>query len=96
MEVILKPLITEKMAGQTEKSGVVGFLVDISANKLQIKEAVEKMYGVKVSSVNTMLSAGKKRNRNTRTKFITGYTSARKKAVVKLAEGSSIDFYSNI
>lgn len=96
MEVLIKPLITEKMTDLQEKQGQYGFVVNRKANKLEVKQAVEKMYGVTVDSVNTMIIPGKKRSRNTKTKFIVGRTSAVKKAIVTLAEGDSIDFYSNI
>ena len=96
MDVLIKPLITEKMTDLQEKQGQYGFVVNRKANKLEVKQAIEKMYGVTVESVNTMIIPGKKRSRNTKTKFIVGRTSAVKKAVVTLAEGDSIDFYSNI
>jgi large subunit ribosomal protein L23 len=96
MEVLVKPLITEKMTDLAEKRGQYGFVVNRKANKLEVKEAVEAMYGVNVESVNTMIIPGKKRSRNTKTKFIVGRTSAVKKAIVTLAEGQTIDFYSNI
>ena len=96
MEVLVKPLITEKMTDLAEKRGQYGFVVNRKANKLEVKKAVEDMYGVTVQSVNTMIIPGKKRSRNTKTKFIIGRTSAVKKAIVTLAEGESIDFYSNI
>jgi large subunit ribosomal protein L23 len=96
MEVLVKPLITEKMTDLTTKLGQYGFEVNRKANKLEVKQAIEKMYGVNVLTVNTMIIPGKKRSRNTKTKFIVGRTSAVKKAVVTLAEGQTIDFYSNI
>ena len=96
MEVLIKPVITEKMTAATEARNCYGFVVDRKANKLQIREGVQDMYGVVVSSVNTMVMPGKKRTRNTRTKFIVGRKSAYKKAVVVLAEGNEIDFYANI
>ncbi|MDP6908672.1 MAG: 50S ribosomal protein L23 [Flavobacteriales bacterium] len=96
MSVLVKPLITEKMTGISEKLGQYGFVVNREANKLEVKEAVEKMYGVTVERVNTMVLPGKKRSRNTKSKFIVGRTSAYKKAIVTLAEGNTIDFYSNI
>lgn len=96
MEVLVKPLITEKMTDLSEKKGQYGFVVNRKANKLEVKQAIEKMYGVTVESVNTMIIPGKKRSRNTKTKFIVGRTSAVKKAIVTLAEGDTIDFYSNI
>ena len=96
MEVLVKPLITEKMTDLSTQLGQYGFVVNRKANKLEVKQAIEKMYGVNVLTVNTMIIPGKKRSRNTKTKFIVGRTSAVKKAVVTLAEGQTIDFYSNI
>ncbi|MGB0916171.1 MAG: 50S ribosomal protein L23 [Flavobacteriales bacterium] len=96
MEVLVKPLITEKMTDLGEKLGQYGFVVNRNANKVEVKQAVEAMYGVTVQSVNTMVIPGKKRSRNTKSKFIVGRTSAVKKAIVTLAEGETIDFYSNI
>jgi large subunit ribosomal protein L23 len=84
------------MTELSEKRGQYGFVVNRKANKLEVKQAIEKMYGVTVDSVNTMIIPGKKRSRNTKTKFIVGRTSAVKKAIVTLAEGDTIDFYSNI
>jgi len=92
----VKPLITEKMTDQATKLGQYGFVVNRKANKVEVKQAIEKMYGVNVQSVNTMIIPGKKRSRNTKSKFIVGRTSAIKKAIVTLAEGQTIDFYSNI
>jgi large subunit ribosomal protein L23 len=96
MEVLVKPVITEKMTSITEKLNCYGFVVDRRANKLQIKEAVQAMYGVQVTGVNTMVMPGKKKTRNTKTKFIVGRKSAYKKAVVTVTFGQAIDFYSNI
>jgi large subunit ribosomal protein L23 len=96
MEVLVKPLITEKMTDLGTKLGQYGFVVNRKANKVEVKQAVEAMYGVTVQSVNTMVIPGKKRSRNTKSKFIVGRTSAVKKAIVTLAEGETIDFYSNI
>ncbi len=96
MDVLVKPLITEKMTDMGEKLGQYGFVVNRKANKIEVKKAVEDMYGVTVERVNTMVIPGKKRSRNTKSKFIVGRTSAYKKAIVTLAEGETIDFYSNI
>jgi large subunit ribosomal protein L23 len=73
-----------------------GFVVHKNANKIQIKQAVEKMYGVSVESVNTILYGGKAKSRFTKSGVITGKTKSYKKAIVTLAEGEMIDFYSNI
>ncbi|HIW87471.1 MAG TPA: 50S ribosomal protein L23 [Candidatus Onthomorpha intestinigallinarum] len=97
MNIILKPIITEKMTKTTEKfSNRFGFIVDKRANKIEIKKAVEDLYGVKVNRVNTMNYDGKSKSRYTKTGLISGRTNAFKKAMVVLAEGDTIDFFSNI
>ncbi|MBN1109004.1 MAG: 50S ribosomal protein L23 [Bacteroidales bacterium] len=96
MNILLKPLVTEKMTAQGDKFNRYGFIVDKKANKLQIKKAVEDLYGVTVDSVNTLRYGGKVKTRNTKSGLLTGKTNAYKKAVITLAEGSKIDFYSNI
>ena len=96
MKILLKPIITEKMSAQSEKLNRFGFVVDQRANKLQIKDAVEGMYGVAVESVNTMNYGGKRKTRNTKAGVISGKTNSFKKAVITLAEGDAIDFFSNI
>jgi len=96
MGVILKPVITEKMTDKGEKLNQFGFIVDNTANKLQIKEEVEDLYGVQVLSVNTMNYSGKRKSRFTKSGVISGKTKAFKKAVVTVAEGETIDFFSNI
>ncbi|MDR0419641.1 MAG: 50S ribosomal protein L23 [Prevotellaceae bacterium] len=93
---IIKPLITEKMTLQGDKLNRYGFIVDTKANKLEIKQAVEEMYGVKVENVNTMNYRGKNKVRYTKSGILAGRTAHRKKAVVTLVEGDKIDFYSNI
>ena len=74
MGVILKPVITEKMTDKGEKLNQFGFIVDNSANKLQIKEEVEELYGVQVLSVNTMNYSGKRKSRFTKSGVISGKT----------------------
>jgi large subunit ribosomal protein L23 len=96
MNILLKPIVTEKLTGQGESLNRFGFIVDRRANKIQIKKAVEEMYGVNVLSVNTMIYAGKNKSRYTRTGVIGGSSNSLKKAIVTLAEGDTIDFYSNI
>ena len=96
MSVLKKPLITEKMTKTSEKLGQYGFLVDRTANKIQIKQAVEKMYNVTVASVNTMVAPGKAKTRYTKTGVVSGSSGSFKKAVVTLKKGDTIDFYSNI
>jgi large subunit ribosomal protein L23 len=96
MSVILKPIITEKMTQLGEKMNRYGFLVDRRANKLQIKQAIKDIYNVDVAEVNTMIIAGKSKSRFTKSGVITGSTLKYKKAIVTLAKGETIDFYSNI
>ena len=73
-----------------------GFIVHRSANKIQIKKAVEDMYGITVDSVNTMRYAGKDKSRYTKTGVIAGRGNHFKKAMITLRKGEKIDFYSNI
>ena len=96
MNVIKKPIITEKMTDQAEVFNRFAFVVDTKANKIEIKKAVMEMYDVEVESVRTMICIGKKRVRGTKSGMITGRTSTYKKAIVTLSEGESIIFYSNI
>ncbi|MBN3034467.1 MAG: 50S ribosomal protein L23 [Bacteroidales bacterium] len=96
MEIIIKPVITEKMTGLGDKLGRYAFIVRKNANKLQIKKAIQELYGVEVEAVNTMNISGKNRSRFTKTGVITGRTASYKKAIVTLAKGETIDFYSNI
>jgi large subunit ribosomal protein L23 len=84
------------LTDQGERLNRFGFIVDRKANKIQIKKAVEEMYGVNVLAVNTMTYAGKNKSRYTRTGIVNGRTNSLKKAIVTLAEGDTIDFYSNI
>jgi large subunit ribosomal protein L23 len=96
MSILLKPIVTEKMTGQGDKFNRYGFIVARNANKVEIKKAVEELYGVTVESVNTMRYGGKVKTRYTKSGMMSGKTNATKKAVVTLAKGNSIDFYSNI
>ena len=96
MEVIIKPVLTEKMTIQGEKLNRYGFIVDVRANKLQIRNAVEQMYNVVVTDVNTVRYMGKNKSRYTKAGLIKGRTNAFKKAIVTVKEGDTIDFYSNI
>jgi large subunit ribosomal protein L23 len=84
------------MTAQGEKLNRYGFIVEPTANKLEIKQAVESMYGVKVLNVNTMNCRGKNKSRYTKAGILSGRTVHRKKAIVTLAQGEKIDFYSNI
>ena len=96
MIIIKKPVITEKMTAISEKLNKYAFIVDKRANKLQIEQAVQDLYGVQVESVNTINYEGKLKSRYTKTGIISGRRDAFKKAIVTLAKGETIDFFSNI
>jgi large subunit ribosomal protein L23 len=85
-DVIRKPVITEKATMASEANGVV-FEVAIDANKPQIKDAVEAIFGVKVKAVNTTITKGKTK----RFRGIPGRRKDVKKAYVTLEEGNAID-----
>ena len=89
MEILKKPILTEK-------SNRFTFKVDHKANKLQIKQVIEKMYGVNVLAINTMVVDGKVKSRNTKGGLVTGRSPKYKKAIVTLKAGETIDYYANI
>jgi large subunit ribosomal protein L23 len=92
-EVIIKPIVTEKINKQTEKFNRFCFHVDKRANKLEIKKAVEQFYNVRVDEVNTNVVPAKNKSRMTKAGVLTGRKSGYKKAMVTLAEGETIDLY---
>jgi large subunit ribosomal protein L23 len=96
MGIIVKPIITEKMAEQGEKLHRYGFIVDERANKIQIKTEIQKMYGVTVKQVNTSRYIGKIKSRNTTRGLAVGIVNRSKKATVTLKKGDVIDFYASI
>ena len=87
-DILLRPVVSEKSYGLLDE-GAYTFVVDPRANKTEIKIAVERTFGVKVKSVNTLNRKGKTR----RTKFGLGKRKDTKRAIVTLAEGSSIDIF---
>lgn len=95
-EILIRPLVTEKMTAISEKQGKFGFIVNIDANKIEIKKAVETAYGVTVEKVNTVRYDGKSKYRYTTKGIISGRSASYKKAIVKLAAGDTIDFYANV
>ena len=96
MSILIKPIITEKVTDQSELFNRYGFVVDLKANKIEIKQAVEQAYGVSVNNVRTMIYPVNRKTKFTKKGMVTGKTGAYKKAIVELAEGDNIDFYSNI
>ena len=95
-EVLVKPILTEKANAQQDKLRRYAFKVNRKANKLEIKKAVEEFYGVSVIDVNTVVVPGKNKTRFTKAGFIKGVKPGYKKAYVTVAEGETIDLYSNI
>lgn len=96
MDITIKPIITEATNADAEKLNCYTFAVSPDANKFQIKDLVEKLYNVRVESVNTAYYAGKRKQRYTRTGIVRGRKPAYKKAYVTVAKGQKIDYYSNI
>lgn len=96
MSTLKKPIITEKATRISEKLGQYSFMVDRDANKIEIAQAIEKMYNVTVESVNTLNKAAKIKVRYTNQGMTTGRKGAGKKAIVTLKKGDTIDFYNNI
>jgi large subunit ribosomal protein L23 len=94
--VLVKPIVTEKSNKLTDKARTYAFKVDRKANKLEVKKAVEEFYGVTVTEVNTVVVPAKAKTKFTKAGFISGRKPAYKKAYVKVAEGETIDLYSNI
>ncbi|MBB1560987.1 MAG: 50S ribosomal protein L23 [Flavobacteriaceae bacterium] len=95
MSIIIKPIISEKATYLTDLRGQYSFLVDTKANKIQIKNAVEEAYGVKVANVRTMVYAPKVSMKYTKKGLQVGKTNKLKKAVIELQAGEVIDVFAN-
>ncbi len=95
MSILIKPIITEKATGDSEKFNRYTFVVNKNANKIQIKDAVEATYGVTVEKVRTLNHPALRKTKFTKKGLVSGLTSGYKKAVVQLADGE-IDFYNNL
>jgi large subunit ribosomal protein L23 len=96
MNILIKPIITEKATNDSELFNRYAFVVNKKANKLEIKNAVAKAYGVEIESVRTMNYPVQRNTKYTKSGIVQAMKGAYKKAIVQLAEGESIDFYSNI
>ena len=94
--IIKKPIITEKATGQSEAQNRFTFEVDRTANKIEIKNAVEKMYGVQITEVRTMnYGGGKSSTKYTNRGIVEQRSKKWKKAVVTVADGETIDLFNN-
>lgn len=96
MGILIRPVITEKATADSEDNNRFAFVVKKEANKIQIKNAIEELYGVHIEGIRTMVVAGKKKSRFTKKGVVSGSTGAYKKAVVQVKSGETIDLYSNI
>jgi len=96
MSILIKPIITEKATEDSELNNRYAFFVDRRVNKIQIKEAVETAYDVNVDKVRTMNIKPTVKSKYTKTGMVTGTTDALKKAIIQVADGDTIDLYSNL
>ncbi len=92
-QILVRPIITEKMLRLQETENKYGFVVNINANKIEIKSAVEKKFDVTVDSVRTIKVKGKTKQSNTRRGITRGRRPDWKKAIVTLRDGDKIDFF---
>lgn len=93
-EIIIQPIISEKSELLTEKWNKYSFIVNKTVNKIEIKNAVEEKYSVNVLSVNTMIMPSKAKTRHTKGGMQKGRVAGVKKAIITLAQGEELDFYS--
>jgi large subunit ribosomal protein L23 len=96
MGVVRKPLITEKSQVLSEQKGQYVFIVDRDASKPQIIDEIQKIYGVEVAGISTMIYRGKNKNRFTRQGYVNGKSKSYKKAIVTLKDDQTIDFFESV
>lgn len=96
MAYMIKPVVTEKANAISEKGNRYTFKVSPQLDKAQIVALIEELYDVKVTGISTMNYDGKKKQRYTKSGLLRGKVAAFKKAIVTVAEGQTIDFYSNL
>ncbi|MBU1098634.1 MAG: 50S ribosomal protein L23 [Ignavibacteriae bacterium HGW-Ignavibacteriae-2] len=94
--IIIRPLLTEKMTDLTEKENKFGFVVDVNANKIEIANAIEKKFEVNVKAINTIKYKGKLKTQFTKKGRFSGKTPRFKKAIVTLKEGQKIDLFGEV
>jgi large subunit ribosomal protein L23 len=95
-QILIRPLITEKMSDLTVAESKYGFLVNPKANKIEIKRAVEEKFNVHVLDVRTINHPGKTKTQFRKSGRFTGKTAKFKKAIIKLREGESIDLFEEV
>jgi large subunit ribosomal protein L23 len=96
MDILIRPIITEKATAQSEDANCYAFEVARRANKVEIKKAIEEFYGVNIERVRTMIVPAKRSVRYTKSGLIEGRKGAYKKAIVEVRSGEVIDLYGNI
>lgn len=96
MDIILKPIITEKATNDSEIRNRYTFVVNKGVNKIQIKNAVEEKYNVTVEKVRTQIYGPERSTKYTKKGIQKAKTKNVKKAIVQISEGDSIDFYNNL
>ena len=96
MKVIFEPIITEKATNDSELRNRYSFVVNREANKIQIKDAVEERYNVTVEKVRTQIYGSERKTKNTKKGVQRTKTNIKKKAIVDIQDGDSIDFYNNL
>ena len=95
-EILIRPLITEKMSNLTADQNKYGFLVIPKANKIEIAKAVESKFNVHVVDIRTVNHPGKTKTQFRKSGRFTGKTARYKKAIVTLREGESIDLFEEV
>jgi len=96
MKVIFEPIITEKATNDSELRNRYTFVVNREANKIQIKDAVEDKYNVTVEKVRTQIYGSERKTKFTKKGVQRTKTNIKKKAIVDIQDGDSIDFYNNL
>ena len=96
MKVILEPIITEKATNDSELRNRYSFVVSREANKIQIKNAVQEKYNVTVNKVRTQIYGSERKTKFTKRGVHRTKTNIKKKAIVYIQDGESIDFYNNL
>ena len=92
-QILISPLITEKMTNITADKGKYGFLVNPKANKIQIAKAVEEKFNVHVTDIKTIVHKGKTKTQFRKSGRFTGKTAMFKKAIITLKEGEKIELF---
>jgi large subunit ribosomal protein L23 len=92
-QILISPLITEKMTNITADKGKYGFLVNPKANKIQIAKAIEEKFNVHVTEVKTINHSGKTKTQFRKKGRFTGKTAKYKKAIITLKEGEKIELF---